>query len=98
MEQKFIITIGRQYGSGGREIGKRLSQLFNIAYYDKELIKEASKESGLNAEYFEKADEKAPGSLRHMLSMSWASLGSTFGSDGSLCNENIFKYHKNTLV
>ena len=53
MEQKFIITIGRQYGSGGREIGKRLSQLFNIAYYDKELIKEASKESGLNAEYFE---------------------------------------------
>ena len=74
MEQKFIITIGRQYGSGGREIGKRLSQLFNIAYYDKELIKEASKESGLNAEYFEKADEKAPGSLRHMLSMSWASI------------------------
>lgn len=60
MEQKFIITIGRQYGSGGREIGKRLSQLFNIAYYDKELIKEASKESGLNAEYFEKADEKSP--------------------------------------
>ena len=57
MEQKFIITIGRQYGSGGREIGKRLSQLFNIAYYDKELIKEASKESGLNAEYFEKASE-----------------------------------------
>ena len=49
MEQKFIITIGRQYGSGGREIWKRLSQLFNIAYYDKELIKEASKESGLNA-------------------------------------------------
>ncbi len=97
MEQKFIITIGRQYGSGGREIGKRLSQLFNIAYYDKELIKEASKESGLNAEYFEKADEKAPGSLRHMLSMSWASLGSTFGSDGSLCNENIFKYQSDVI-
>ena len=104
MEQKFIITIGRQYGSGGREIGKRLSQLFNIAYYDKELIKEASQESaGLLvkfrkvAEYFEKADEKAPGSLRHMLSMSWASLGSTFGSDGSLCNENIFKYQSDVI-
>ena len=97
MKQKFIITIGRQYGSGGREIGKRLAHLFNIAYYDKELIKEASKESGLNAEYFEKADEKAPGSLRHMLSMSWASLGSTFGSDGSLCNENIFKYQSDVI-
>ena len=92
MEQKIIITIGRHYGSGGREIGKRLSQLFNIAYYDKELIKEASKESGLNAEYFEKADEKAPGSLRHMLS-----IGSTFGSDGSLCNENIFKYQSDVI-
>ena len=61
------------------------------------MIQEASKESGLNAEYFEKADEKAPGSLRHMLSMSWASLGSTVGSDGSLCNENIFKYQSNVI-
>ncbi|WP_418429440.1 cytidylate kinase family protein, partial [Barnesiella intestinihominis] len=38
MNDNLIITIGRQFGSGGREIGKRLADLFGIAYYDKELI------------------------------------------------------------
>ena len=64
MNDNLIITIGRQFGSGGREIGKRLADLFGIAYYDKELINEASKSSGLSTEYFEKADERAPSALR----------------------------------
>lgn len=46
MKNNLIITIGRQFGSGGREIGQRLAKLFDIAYYDKELIQEAAKESG----------------------------------------------------
>ena len=63
MNDNLIITIGRQFGSGGREIGKRLADLFGIAYYDKELINEASKSSGLSTEYFAKADERAPSAL-----------------------------------
>lgn len=47
MNENFIITIGRQFGSGGREIGRQLSRLMNINYYDKELIQEAAKESGM---------------------------------------------------
>ena len=43
MKNNLIITIGRQFGSGGREIGQRLAKLFDIAYYDKELIQEAAK-------------------------------------------------------
>lgn len=58
--EKIIITIGRQFGSGGREIGKKLAEKFGISYYDKELLQLAAKESGLCSELFEKADEKHP--------------------------------------
>lgn len=59
MNEKFVINIGRQLGSGGREIGEKLATELNISYYDKELIELASQESGLCKEFFEKADEKA---------------------------------------
>lgn len=54
----FIINLGRQLGSGGREIGKALATHYQIAFYDKELIRLASEESGVNAEFFEKSDER----------------------------------------
>lgn len=63
MKDKYVITIGRQLGSGGREAGRKLAELLNIAFYDKELIRIASKESGLNERFFEKADEKKRFSL-----------------------------------
>ena len=45
-----VITIGRQFGSGGREIGEKVAEYFNIKCYDKELLTRAAKESGsLNA-------------------------------------------------
>ena len=56
-DRKVIITIGRQFGSGGRVIGHKLAERLGIAYYDKELITLASKESGICGEFFEKADE-----------------------------------------
>lgn len=58
MEEKIIINIGRQLGSGGHEIGKKLSELLQIPFYDKELLQIASQESGLGKEFFEQADEK----------------------------------------
>ena len=54
----FVVNIGRQLGSGGREIGERLAHRLNISFYDKELIQLASEESGLCREFFEKADER----------------------------------------
>ena len=59
MDNKFIVNIGRQLGSGGREIGEKLAARLGIDFYDKELINLASEESGLCREFFEKADEKA---------------------------------------
>mgnify|MGYP003166107385 CR=1 FL=1 len=42
-----IITISREFGSGGREIGKKLADDLGIPFYDKELLKEAAKDSGI---------------------------------------------------
>ncbi len=54
-----IITINRQFASGGREIGKRLADLMGSAYYDKELIDSVAADTGLNPEYIEKYSESA---------------------------------------
>ena len=58
MKQHFIISIGRQLGSGGREIAKKLAERLNIPVYDKKLLELAAKETGLDATVFEDADEK----------------------------------------
>ena len=55
---KYIITIGREYGSGGRFIAKQLAEKLNIKYYDSELITKAAKESGIDPSVFEQYDEK----------------------------------------
>ncbi|MDD2594992.1 MAG: cytidylate kinase-like family protein [Bacteroidales bacterium] len=59
MEHNFVITIGRQIGSGGLETARLLSEEFGIKMYDKELLYEVSRESGICPELFEKRDEKA---------------------------------------
>ena len=63
MNKKFVVNIGRQLGSGGKEIGEKLAARLGIDFYDKELITLASKESGLCREFFEKADYRR--TLRH---------------------------------
>ena len=63
MENNYVITIGRQLGSGGRETGLKLAESLGISFYDKELIRIASRQSGLNERFFEKADEKKRFSL-----------------------------------
>lgn len=55
-----IITIGREFGSGGRELGLRLSQRLGIAYYDQEIISEISRRTELSEQYVRKMAEKKP--------------------------------------
>ncbi len=71
-----IITISRQYGSGGREVGHMLSELLSIPYYDNELITIAAEESGFSPELFKNADKNASNSLLFSLSM-YGSASST---------------------
>lgn len=70
-----VITIGRQFGSAGREIGQHLAQEYGIKCYDKELLAEAAKQSGLCEELFENHDEKPTNSFLYSLVMDTYSLG-----------------------
>ena len=74
MDNKIILTIGRQFGSGGREIGQRLAKELGIGYYDKELITVAARESGLCEDVFEKADERASSGLSYAFTMGYSSF------------------------
>ncbi len=58
---KNIITISREFGSGGRSIGKAVAEKLGYEYFDKEIIERIAQESGLSAEYIEKSGEHSPG-------------------------------------
>ena len=70
-----IITIGRQFGSGGREIGEKLAEHFGIKCYDKELLSRAAKESGLCEEMIQNHDERPTNSFLYNLVMDTYSFG-----------------------
>ncbi len=72
---KYVITIGRQYGSAGKEIGFKLAEKLGIKCYDDELLKVAAKESGLCEQIFESHDEKPTQSFLYSLVMDTYSLG-----------------------
>ena len=67
--KKYVISVGRQFGSGGHDIGKKLAERLGIKFYDKELLLEAAKEIGANPELFKKNDEKLPSFYINNLSM-----------------------------
>ena len=71
---KTMITIGRQFGSGGKEIGIRVAKELGIPFYDKELLQEAAKKSGLCQKIFENFDER-PKSLLYAIAMDAYPLG-----------------------
>ena len=88
---KTIITIGRQYGSGGHEIGATIAHDMGLKLYDKEMLKRAAKESGLCEELFETHDEKPTNSFLYSLVMDTYSLGYSSGAYADMpINHKIF--------
>ncbi len=86
-----IITITRQFGSGGHEIGEALAKRLEIPFYDKELISLAAKKSGVAPEVFEQYDEKAANSLLYSLSVGLYNYGNGFSSVGDLpVNDRLY--------
>lgn len=70
-----VITIGRQFGSAGREIGEKVAEYFDIKYYDKELLTRAAQESGFCEEMIQNHDEKPTNSFLYNLVMDTYSFG-----------------------
>lgn len=58
-----IITIGRQFGSGGRDVGEKVAEYFNIPFYDKELVELAAQKSNISKEALKEVDEHATNSF-----------------------------------
>jgi hypothetical protein len=90
---KYVITIARGYGSGGRTIGKMLSEQLDIPYYDRDLLRLASDDSGINEQLFAKADEKLKKSLLFNIA-SKVYKGEIIppDSDDFVSNDNLFNY------
>ena len=98
MKKHIIINIGRQLGSGGREVGKRIAEKLNIAFFDKNLIDLASKESGLSKDCFEKADEKAnQGILGSFFSMHYPFVDSGYSNVNYMSNDSLFKIQSDVI-
>ena len=91
MNGNYVINIGRQLGSGGKEIGEKLAARLGIDFYDKELINLASEESGLCKEFFEKADEKASQGIIGGL------FGMRFPCNNCLSNDALFKVQSDVI-
>jgi cytidylate kinase len=96
MKTNYVITIGRQLGSGGKQIGELLSKKLGIPCYDKELILLASRESGLGKEFFEKFDEKS--SYSFFSNIFGHTSGYTNEQAGNyLCNETLFRIQSDVI-
>ena len=93
--EKYVITIARQYGSGGRTIGEMLADKLGIHFYDKELMKLASEDSGINERLFNTADEKVKQSVfSKMFKTEKAYTGEVISpeSGGFISDDNLFNY------
>ncbi len=91
----FVIVIGRQYGSGGRELGQMLARRLGIPYYDKALLSEAAGRLGFRADLFERADEKRPSFFSSLLSANYGS--STYFAPGAMHNATLYQMQSDVI-
>ena len=95
--ENIIINVGRQLGSGGREIGERIAQRLGIAFYDKQLLRLASEESGVSHHFFEHADERQQFSLKGLFCVRAGMMQGTMGYGSYLDNDSLFQIQSNVI-
>ena len=96
--ENIVITIARQYGSGGKTVGKMLAEELGIPFYSSNLLKMASEESGISEQIFMQMDEKLKSSLIYKVSRS-VYKGELIPpeSDNFVSNRNLFNYQAKVL-
>ena len=93
-----IITIARQFGSGGREIGEKLANYYGIPYYDKNVLARVARESGFCEEFLDTQDERPTGSFLYNLVMDTYAFGSSsFGVADMPISQKVFLAQFNTI-
>jgi cytidylate kinase len=92
LPEKYVITVGRQMGSGGRLLGRLLAERLGIAFYDKELLMQAANAAGLSAEFFERNDERRPMFLSGLFSFNMGvNPVAWFDSASSISDDALYK-------
>lgn len=96
MDEKIIINVGRQIGSGGRVIAKMLASEFGCKFYDKELLNLAAKESGFSEKFFEQNDEQK-GFFRSRFNIHVPLLGESNFYKNSFSDESLYKFQSDAI-
>lgn len=95
-ETPFLIVIGRQYASGGRRLGRYLSERLGVPFYDKRLLAEAAESMGFDRAVFVRNDEKRPSILRSIFALNYGSSESGYQGSGMSC-EAIYSYQSEVI-
>lgn len=98
IKKHFVITIGRQYGSGGRLVGKRLAEQLGIHFYDDDILKITSERTAIGEQYFRMADEKAGRNLLYKALVSMKpDIGKPKLEDNLVSPENLFRFQAEVI-
>lgn len=96
---KWVLAIGRQYGSGGREIGRLVAEMLGIDYYDKELLRAAARQSGMSEQVFEAADERSPRFFTNLWSFNLGmNSGLYFMGDSPLSDDYAYRAQSKVIM
>jgi cytidylate kinase len=96
--QHIVITIGRQFGSGGRELGRCLAQKMGIAYYDKELLQRVAEGAGVDEEFVRDNDERVPRLMGAALSFNMGFAGmSWYQTPNSISGESLYRSQSDVI-
>ena len=95
-DKKIIINVGRQLGSGGRTIAKRLAETFGCTFYDKELLNLAAKESGFSEKFFEQNDEQK-GFLKSLFHLHAPHVGDNNFYSSRFSQESLFQFQSDAI-
>ncbi|MCM1309442.1 MAG: cytidylate kinase-like family protein [Bacteroides sp.] len=90
----YVITIGRAMGSGGRELGRRLAEILGIEFYDKKLLADAARKSGLIPEMMERDDERTPSVLSGAFGVGF---GSAFASGLYVSDDAVYRAQSDVI-
>ena len=99
LTKKVVITIGRQYGSGGRTVGKSLAASLGIPFYDEEILRITSEKTAIGEQYFRLADEKAGSNILYKIVDSLKPrLGKPSLEEDIVSPENLFRFQSQVVV
>lgn len=95
----FVVTLGRQFGCGAREIGQMVAKMLGINYYDKELLLEAAKQSGVAPAVFEASDERTPKFFSSLWSFNLGYYsGALFVGDQPVKEDNVYQAQSQVMI